>query len=310
MGKHLQFASLGVITLLLLLAGLAAACGDGLGVTDTSSGDGDSAALRDAAPASDSEAITDPAAFDGEELGALAVGGSQLQSSLDRKIIQSTSVDVEVEQVGRAFQEVIRITESSGGFVASSAFSNLDDGEAADITVRVPIAAYQSVLAQIRGMGEVSQESSDANDVTEEFTDLQARLRTLEATERRYLELLAEADGIEEILLVQDRLDGVRGRIEQAQGRVNLLGDLTDLATITAHLRTLIVAAETGGGGLDPLAAAGKAWENSLVTLLALATVAVAVGVYSWWMLPPLVISTLVYRWWMQRRAQPRAPAP
>lgn len=312
MGKHLQFAGLGIVTTLLLLAGLAAACGDGLGVTDTSSGDGDSAALRDAAPASDSEAITDPAAFDGEELGALAVGGSQLQSSLDRKIIQSTSVDVEVDQVGRAFQEVIRITESSGGFVASSAFSNVDDGQVADITIRVPIAAYQSVLAQIRGMGEVSQESSDANDVTEEFTDLEARLRTLEATERRYLELLAEANGINEILLVQDRLDSVRGQIEQAQGRINLLDSLTELATITVHLRTTVPEAEDleDDGGLDPFDAASKAWESSLITLLALATIAFAVVAYSWWLVPPAVIGTLVWRWWANRRSPPSSRPP
>ena len=134
-----------------------------------------------------------------------SVQSQQLPNILDRKIIQSTSVAIEVEEVSGSFQEIIRITETAGGFVASSSFSNRDDEQIADVTIRVPANQYQSVLAGLRGMGTVTTESSDANDVTEEYTDLQARLRTLNATEQRYLELLGQANTINEILTVQDR---------------------------------------------------------------------------------------------------------
>lgn len=227
----------------------------------------------------------------------------QLQSLLDRKIIQSTSIDIEVEEVGRQFQEIIRIAETAGGFVASSTFSNVDDQQAADITIRVPGDRYQDVLAQIRGMGEVTTESSDANDVTEEYTDLQARLRTLAATERRYLELLGQANSISDILVVQDRLDFVRGQIEQVQGRINLVENLTDLATITAHLRPLAaVAPVVDGGTLDPLEAAAGAWELSLDTLRGLATAVLVVAAFSWWLVPPLGAAAFAGRWWLARQ--------
>ena len=181
--------------------------------------------------------------------GGASALSPELQSLLDRKIIQSTSIDIHVDEVGRYFTEIISIATTAGGFVANSTFSNVDGEQVADLTIRVPSERYQDVLNRIRGMGEVQRESSDANDITEEFTDLQARLTTLQATERRYLELLAEANGINEILLVQDRLDFVRGQIEQIQGRINLLENLTDLTTITVHLRP-----ETarGGGGARP----------------------------------------------------------
>ena len=239
--------------------------------------------------------------------GDAPIPDPKLQGLVDRKIIQSTSVDVEVEEVGRNFQEVIRLAETFGGHVVSSSFSQVDDEQVADLTIRVPHDRYQEALNKIRLMGEVVNEKSDGNDVTEEYTDLQARLRTLEATERRYLELLAQANGIEEILLVQDRLDVVRGQIEQVQGRINLLDGLTELSTITIHLRPLAAGAEPGGGGPHPLEAGAKAWEYSLQALRGLAAAGLAVAAFSWWLLPPLAALGIGVRWWLSRR--PRAVA-
>ena len=236
----------------------------------------------------------------------------QLGGSLDRKIIQSTSIDLEIEGengVSRSFQDIIRIAETAGGFVASSSFSNIDDKQFADVTIRVPGTQYQSVLADIRGMGTVSQEGSDANDITEEYTDLQARLRTLNATEQRYLELLARAETINEILVVQDRLDVVRGQIEQVIGRINLLDNLTELATITAHLSpaVLVVEPSSDGGSLTPAEAFENAWQASLTALSGIAIAAVVVVAFSWWLVPPLVALAIGARWWANRR--PRATA-
>lgn len=268
--------------------------------------DGEEAALP-SVPGEVDETLAGQAGTDGK--GEAPTQDADLQGLLDRKIIQSTSVDITVEQVGRDFQEIIRIAETAGGFVASSTFSNVDDQQIADITIRVPSDKYQDVLAQIRGMGEVAQESSDANDVTEEYTDLQARLRTLEATEQRYLELLGEANEINEILQVQDRLDSVRGQIEQVQGRINLLEHLTDLATITVHLRpeSAVVEAPADGGGVHPLDAAASAWETSLEALRGLAAAALVVVVFSWWIAPPLAALVISARWWLGRRTRPTA---
>lgn len=259
---------------------------------------GDSAELR---VAGGDSGVVEQSAFDTDGAPAPA---PDLQSVLDRKIIQSSSLDVEVDEgeVGRTFQDIIRIAQTNGGFVASSTFSNLDEQQIADLTIRVPGDRYQDVLARIRLMGTVTQEGSDANDITEEFTDLQARLRTLEATERRYLELLGQAVTINDILLVQDRLDDVRGQIEQIQGRVNLLNQLTDLATITVHLRSVAAVAEPPadtGGMLDSVT---TAWGQSLDALRGLATGLLVAAAFSWWLLPPLLVLGIGARWWLSRR--------
>jgi hypothetical protein len=303
---------LGIIAIIGALIVLSIACGSALSDREGDGAAGNSS-LGSGNLAVSGQTEGEPAAFSANDAlrEGSAPGGSageeNLQGLLDRKIIQSTSIDIAVEEVGRNFQEIIRIAETAGGFVASSTFSNVDDEQVADLTIRVPSDRYQDVLAQIRGMGEVEREGSDANDVTEEFTDRQARLRTLEATERRYLELLAEADGINEILLVQDRLDGVRGQIEQVQGRINLLENLTDLATITVHLRPPAVGAEPPADGNSPLEAAAAAWDLSLDTLRALATGILVTAAFSWWLVPPLAAFGIGARWWLRRRP-PAAP--
>jgi hypothetical protein len=222
-----------------------------------------------------------------------------LQGLLDRKIVQNTTVDLEVEEVSRSFQDIMNIALTAGGHVASSSFSNEDDEQIADLTIRVPAEEHQRVLTQLREMGEVTEESSDANDVTEEYTDLQARLRTLEATEQRYLELLAQATTIPDILAMEDRLAGVRAQIEQVQGRINLLDSLTELGTITVHLRPL--AAAGGGARVSPVRAGGAAWVGSLAAVEVVATVAVAVIIFSWWLLIPAAVVAIAVRWWLRR---------
>jgi len=303
---RLRHLCIGIVGIIMALS--AVACSSALDKDASSDGGAaDSPAVRgegDSVVSEGAPGSTD--AFGGASIDQAPEADPKLQGVLDRKIIQSSSVDIGVEEVSRSFQEIIRIATTAGGFVSSSSFSNVDDQQVADLTIRVPGDAYQTVLGQIRGMGEVATESSDAQDATEEYTDLQARLRTLQATEQRYLELLARAETIPDILTVQDRLDSVRGQIEQVQGRINLLDHLTELATITIHVRP-ITAAVDGGGGIHPLNAAANAWEQSLEALRGVAAAALIVAVFSWWLLPPLAALGFGARWWLGR--QPRRPA-
>jgi hypothetical protein len=147
------------------------------------------------------------------------------------------------------------------------------------------------VLSQIRNLDgvEVQGQQSGTNDVTGEYTDLESRLRNLQATEAQYVEFLLRAANINEVLTVQDRLNVTRAEIEQVQGRINLLNNQTDLATITVHLEPPAVSKtepKADDGISNPAEAAQEAWEASLVVLVGIATVAVAVVAFSWWMLP------------------------
>ena len=225
----------------------------------------------------------------------------------DRKIVRNATLDLHVESVTAAVQQVEDAAGAAGGFVSSSNVfvSTTDDTgdpvertQTASVTVRVPADAYSSVMSQLRGLAkETASETSDASEVTEEYTDLQARLRNLGATEARYLELLARAVTIDEILTVQDRLNTVRLEIEQVTGRINVLNSLTDFATITVRLSLPPAIAEAKGDNQNWVEEAWSAsWETSQDALVVLGTVAIVSGVFLAWMAVPALVLFVLWR--------------
>jgi len=231
--------------------------------------------------------------------------------------------------VSAAVREVEGAAVAAGGFVSeSNVFIDQPEPDdrgsveaprrtqTATVTIRVPAGEYGGVMEQLRGIAkQVRSERSEASEVTEEYTDLEARLRNLEATEASYLELLTGAGEIPDILLVQDRLSQVRLEIEQVQGRINLLDNLTDLATITIQLS--LPAAAVGGGGKNWAQKAWDvAWEGSQETAKALGSIAIVGGVALLWLAIPALVGFAAWRrfgWRLPRPPQSGAaggPAP
>jgi hypothetical protein len=204
----------------------------------------------------------------------------------DRKIVQTGSIKMQVKDVGAGFQEVSRIASGAGGFVASSNFSYQGDVQVASLTIRVPAEKYQDVLAQLRATGaKVDSETSSGSDVTDEYADLNARLRNLQATETQLLTLLGNAKTMTEVLQVQDRLNTTRGQIEQAKGRQALLDRLSDLATISVSLRPVPIVAKTHDASDNSLRVrAEEAWDSSIDFLTNVTGGVLTVLIFSWWL--------------------------
>ncbi len=247
---------------------------------------------------------------EGETSGAPGgASGASLAALLDRKIIRTATINIETDAVSRNFEDVSNIAAGAGGFVASSSFGDVgDDKQRASVTIRVPGERYEDTLRQLRQLGEVQSEQVSTNEVTAEFTDLESRLRNLQATEQQYIGFLARAVDLNDVLLVQDRLNMTRAEIEQVQGRIGLLANQTDLATITVHLDPPIVgASEPKSGAGNPLEVAQEAFEASLVVLIGIATVALAVAAFSWWLLPLAALGFWLGKRQMRRGAPPPA---
>lgn len=227
------------------------------------------------------------------------VAPNALPSTLDRKIIQTATLEITTEEVSKKFEDVGNIAAASGGFIASSSFGTAGEKQTASVTIRVPGENYQRALGELRKLGEVKSEQSGANDVTEEYTDLQSRLRNLNATEAQYVQFLLKAQSINEVLTVQDRLNATRAEIEQVQGRINLVEHQTDLATITVHLDPPVIAktdTPRTNGSSGPLEVAADSFRASLAVLLGIATVALAVAAFSWWIVPLALAGVVLLR--------------
>ncbi len=155
------------------------------------------------------------------------------------RIVKTASIELAVAHgaVSDTFGRVTALAAGVDGFVSQQQTTEAGGSPSGTITLRVPSAAFEQVLAQVRKLGEVQTATSGGQDVTAEYTDLDARLRSL-TDERTQLELvLGAAKDVPDILSVHDRLTNVQTEIEQLQGRKNVLDDQTQLATLTVSVR-------------------------------------------------------------------------
>ncbi len=155
-----------------------------------------------------------------------------------RRVIRDATIGIVVGDIAAAVRGLQALVDGiPGAFVASADVRDDDPRSVSTVTLRAPVERFDEVRGLVREQGsEVVFEDVGGRDVTAEFTDLEARLRTAEATERQLLDILATAQTVSDTLEVQRELLEVRSRIEVLQGQLNLLSNQTDLATITVRL--------------------------------------------------------------------------
>ncbi|MEK6301784.1 MAG: DUF4349 domain-containing protein [Acidobacteriota bacterium] len=245
--------------------------------------------------------------------GALVttVGGRPQQGSLnpvsmdqpapagtDRKIIRNGELIVETDSPTDGQRAITAIAESHGGFVVTSEFKRNDakgqstPNQTVTVIVRVPSAQFLATIEQIRGVGSrIIQEKITGQDVSEEYLDLEARIRTKKALEAQFLEIMKQARKVSDALEVQSQLADVRTEIEQFEGRRRFLENQSALSTITATLQmpAPLVAATTTGFSHSVKQASGDAVDTAVAILLffvqaviVLAPVAVLIGLPAW----------------------------
>jgi len=141
-----------------------------------------------------------------------------------RMIVRTGQMSIVVEDVTVAIERITELAQSTQGYVVSS--NSWRDGERLRgiITIRVPTAEFTNILTKISSIAvEVSSQTTSSQDVTEEFVDLTAKLKNLEATEQQLLKIMEKAEKVEDILAIQRELTNTRQQIEQIKGRMQYL---------------------------------------------------------------------------------------
>lgn len=231
----------------------------------------------------------------------------------DRRIIYRANMSLVVLDTQESMQDVQELVASNGGYVASSELSQYrNELLRGFMTVRVPVENYEATLAALRALAvRVTSESSNTEDVTAEFVDLEARLRNLEAAERELVALLEEVRErpnatAEDILEVFDAVTAKRGEIEQVKGRMQYLSNLTALSTISIELVPDDITRPVVEEGWQPLVTLKGAF-RSLVNILQglvdfLINVVVVVLPVAIIVLVPILALIFLVRWLVRRR--------
>jgi hypothetical protein len=178
----------------------------------------------------------------------------EIKQPVDRKIIRNGDFTIESKNPSDDQRKIASIAESLGGFVVTSEFkqaaSSDASGSSVNVIVRVPSAQFDKAINEIIKTGsQIIYQKTSGKDVTEEFVDLEARLRAKHALENQYLEIMKRASKISDVLEVQEKLTDVRTEIEQMEGRRRYLDNQASLSTINITLQSpaAIVAATQNG---------------------------------------------------------------
>jgi predicted secreted protein len=177
-------------------------------------------------------------------------------AEINRKIIRNAEISVETDVPENGLRKIAAIAESKGGFIVTSEVRQQGGGGASSaskivtVVARIPSAQFETTVEEIIKLGSrVLQEKRTGLDVTEEYIDLEARIRTKQALEAQFLEIMKQARTVSEALEVQRQIADVRTEIEQLEGRRRFLENQSSLSTITVTLQQPVSIVPTSPGG-------------------------------------------------------------
>ena len=229
-------------------------------------------------------------------------------------IVRTGDLSVVVEDTEQALEAIEDLATELEGYVSHSRSWRVNDQLAATITVRVPVGSFEEARDRIKDLAlEVEAENISGQDVTEEYVDLEARLRNLEAAETELRELLASAQETrqkaEDILAIYRELTNIRGQIEQIQGRMKYLESAASLATLTVNLSAKEVEEPVVEPGWEPLRIARDAMRALVNALKALTGLLIWALVFA---LPIAALFALPFvlgwlGWFLRRRRRSRS---
>jgi len=264
---------------------------------------------QDEAPASLPGAAPPPVT---DQSAPTEASDGSIESSRDpkRKLIQTAELHLWVEDYADSKRALEQRLEEVGGYVDSAEVDHAEGRVlSANLVLRVPVEKLTGFLRGATGLGRVTHESLSTTDVSTEYYDIEARLKSARKLESRLLELVgAETNAVKDLLEVERELARVRSQIEQLEGRIRMFDGQVAYSTVTLRISTDPVYLASA-----PPTLTEQAWRTAEVSARALVgfgrgLLLVLVALAPWLPLMGLVFWALrrVRRsaWWQRRRAR------
>jgi hypothetical protein len=166
-------------------------------------------------------------------------------------IIRSGAMSIEADNYGETEARVKQIVSGLNGYVTNSSSQlNASGKKQGAITIRVASDKFDMLLDELAKVGKVMNQNINGRDVTEEYMDSEARLKTQRELETRLLQLLAEKTAnLTSVVEVEQKLAQVRETIEKTEGRMRYLKDQASYSTLTVSVFEPAILNTSSGGG-------------------------------------------------------------
>jgi hypothetical protein len=190
---------------------------------------------KDAAPAGESAEEESDAGISG---GAKEAKGTDQSTADERMVIYNAELDLKVKDFTKAQTELEAKAAQYGGFIVeSNSYRDESRQLSGTLVIRVPQKNFNKFLNDAEGAASaVDNRHVSGQDVTEEYVDLEARLKSKRVAEERLISFMEKAEKTEDLLKISQDLALIQEEIEQLVGRINYLKNQTDFSTITVSL--------------------------------------------------------------------------
>lgn len=218
----------------------------------------------------------------------------------DRKVIQNSTLSLQVKDVTQTRDQILNYTRSLGGYMVNSELSRPQTAASATLTLRIPEAQLEKALDRYRSLAvQVVSENLRGRDVTDEYVDNAERLKILRRNKARFEEIMDQANEIEDILRVQKEVFNLQTQIDNLIGRQRYLEQNAKLAKVTIYLATDELALPyTPDEPWSPQAVFRRAVRSLVGNLRSLGSLVIWLGVYAVLWMPTVGI----FWYWRRRR--------
>jgi hypothetical protein len=227
----------------------------------------------------------------------------------ERKIIRNANLNLEVDSVDEIMRRIKQVVKQKGGYISNETVS--EDNYArktGSVSCRIPADQLDEVLELFQGWGKVENVSVFANDITEQYYDLEVRMANQKALERRLLELLQrQTSKLADLLQIERELARVRTEIDSMEGRKRLWDNQIAYSTVVVYLqeRLPVVVGKEGGVWRTLVQSFGRAADNFVLSIAGIIATSGAIIPF----VVILLILWLLIRVWKRRRKAEKAKA-
>lgn len=172
------------------------------------------------------------------EVGEDAAGSKKS----DRKLIRTVNLTVETDNFSMLTAKIKNKTQDLGGYIESSSLSGSEEYHTryASYTLRIPAAKADDFIAEVEGQGNVIESSENVEDVTLTYVDINSRKESLQVEYDRLEKLLMDADSIEELIYIEERLAQVRYEISSIESQLRTYDNKVDYTTIHLYVDEVV----------------------------------------------------------------------
>jgi hypothetical protein len=182
-------------------------------------------------------------------------------TQIERKIIKEGEISFETANLKETESLITKTVNEMGGYVASDNVFSDQSRITHRITLRVPSDKFDQLLTKISESAEkLDRKTISVLDVTEEYIDAEARIKTKKELESRYKELLVKANTVEEVLSIEKEMGILRTEIESVEGRLRYLQDRVSLSSLTIEFYQLTTSSFGFVSKLDRAFVTGWNW--------------------------------------------------